>query len=261
MSNLKDQMEVLAQGIAASARERKMAVGDSKVQTAVMLQAFGLERAVMAKALKFGLVADCAGRSVNVCTIRANTGTMREEFRQDHVRMRRSLCRRLAQSTEAVATFVASLRADFAKGRADFANAHRHMTQAHRAGLVKDRRDRSREVAELMNDFHVSRGEMAQELTESLQKFAQRVQFQVSSLREGFRNSLREVREDVQGAHQVWNFLPLGQAGVAAQTAIPASVSHHGPAGGFEMGEAEEKVTVGEAIRRFVGKPGKPKKK
>ena len=261
MSNLKDQMEVLAQGIATSARERKMAVGGSKAQTARTLHAFGRERAAMATALKSGLVADRAGRSVNVCTIRANTGTMREEFRQDHVRMRRSIQQSLAKSTATVANSVASLCADFAKGRADFANVHRHMTQAHRAELAKDRRDRSREVAELMNDFHVSRGEMAQELTESLQKFAQRVQFQVSGLREGFGNSLREVREDVQAAHRVWNFLLLGQAGVAAQTAIPASLRHHGPAGGFEMGEAEENVTVGEAVRRFVGKPGKPKQK
>jgi len=253
-------MEALVQGIATSARERKMAAGDGKAQTASMLQAFGRARAAMAKALKFDLAADGAGRSVNVCTIRANTGTMREEFRQDHVRMRRDLRWRLAQSTEAVATFVVSLCADFAKGRADFTKAHRHMTKAHRAELAKDRRDRSREVAELMNDFHVSRGAMAQELTESLQKFAQRVQFQVSSLREGFRNSLREVREDVQAAHRVWNFLLLGQAGVAAQTAIPASLRHHRPAGGFEMGEAEEKVTVGEAVRRFVTKRGKPKR-
>lgn len=214
MGNLRDQMEVLAQGIATSARERKMAVGDSQAQTASMLSTFGREHAAMARALKSGL----------------------------------------AESTKGMVTNVALLRADFAK-------AHGHMTKVQGAGLAKDRRDRSREVAELMNDFHVSRGEMAQELTESLQKFAQRVQFQVSSLREGFRNSRREVREDVQAAHQVWNFLLLGQAGVAAQTAIPASLRHHRPAGGFEMGEAEEKVTVGEAVRRFIGKPGKPKKK
>ena len=96
-------------------------------------------------------------------------------------------------------------------------------------------RTRSRAVAKLMDDFKMSRGEMAQELTESLRKFAQRIQSQVSSLREGF-------REDIQAAHRIWNSLPAT------------------PAGGFEMGAAEEKVTVGEAVRRFVTKRGKPKR-
>ena len=141
MGNLRDQMEALTQGIATSARERKMAVGDSKAQTARTLQAFGRERMAMAKDLKSGFVADGVSRSANVHTILANTGTMCDGFRKDHVRMQRSLRRRLVQSTEAVATFVASLHADFAKGRADFANAHRHMTQAHRAELDRGVRE------------------------------------------------------------------------------------------------------------------------
>ena len=182
MGNLRDQMEALTLGIATSARERKMAVGDSKAQTARTLQAFGRERMAMAKDLKSGFVADGVSRSANVHTILANTGTMCDGFRKDHVRMQRSLRRRLVQSTEAVATFVASLHADFAKGRADFAKAHRHMIKAQRAGLAKDRRDRSGEVAELMNNFQVSRGEMAQELTENLDAFTGRIRSHVSGL-------------------------------------------------------------------------------
>src|SRR3990172_372595 len=118
MSNLKNQMEVLALGIASSARECKMAVGDNKVQTAMMLKAFGLERMAMAKDLKSGFAADHGSRLANVHTIRANAGKMCEGFFRDHVRMRRSLQQRLAKSTEAVADSVASLRADFSKGRA-----------------------------------------------------------------------------------------------------------------------------------------------
>src|SRR3990170_2354098 len=133
MNNLRNQMEALAQGIASSARERKMAVGDSKVQTAVMLQAFGLERMAMAKDLKSRFAADHVSRLANVRTIRANAGTMCEGFFRDHVRMRRSLQQRLAKSTEAVADSVASLRADFSTGRADFAKTHRHMMKAQRA--------------------------------------------------------------------------------------------------------------------------------
>jgi sRNA-binding protein len=175
-------MEVLTQGIATSARERKMAAGDSKAQTASMLQAFGRERTAMAKDLKSGFVADCVSRSANVHTILANTGTMRDGFRQDHVRMQRSLRRRLVQSTEAVANSVASLRADFAKGRADFTKAHSHMTKAPRAGLAKDRRGRSGEVAELINNLQVSRGEMADELTENLKAFTGTIRSHVSGL-------------------------------------------------------------------------------
>ena len=182
MGNLMNQMEVLVQGIATSARERQMAVGDGKAQTARMLQAFGLERMAMAKDSKSGFAADRAVRSVDVRAMLANTNAMCEGYRQDHVRMGRSLRRKLVETTEEVASFVASLRAAFTKERAAFAKAHRHMTKAQRAALVKDRRDRSREVAGLMNDFLVSRGEMAQELAEGLAKFTQEIRSHVSGL-------------------------------------------------------------------------------
>lgn len=223
MDTMRDQMEALTQGIAISARERELAVGDSKVQTARMLQAFGRERAAMAKSLKSGLVADRAGRSVNACAIRANTGTMCQEFRQDHVRMGRSLRRGLVQSTEAVATFVASLRADFAKARAGFTKAHRHMAKAQRTGLAKDRRDRSRDVAELINNFHVSRGEMAQDLAESLAKSTQDVRSHVSGLNEWHRASLQlqKSRKDAAVPRRIPSYLLTAQGGGAAR--VPSS--------------------------------------
>ncbi|MFH0799121.1 MAG: hypothetical protein V2A66_02925 [Pseudomonadota bacterium] len=210
MDNLRDQMEALAQGIVTSQRERKMAVGGSQAQTARMLQAFGRERTATAKDLKSGFVADRVSRSANVHTILANTGTMCDGFRQDHVRMQRSLRRRLVQSTEAVATFVASLRADFAKGRTDFTKAYRHMTKAQRAGLAKDRRDRSREVAELINDFHVSRGEMAQKLAESLAKSTQEIKAKVSGLN-GFRLLLQKTSEGASVPGPIPNYLLTAQ--------------------------------------------------
>ena len=221
MSNLKDQMEVLAQGIAASARDRNMAVCDNRVQTAMMLQAFGRERMTMAKDLKSRFTADHVGRLANVHTIRANAGTMCDGFFRDHVRMRRSLQQRLAKSTEATANFVASLRADFAKGRADFAQAHRHTIKAQRAGLAKDRRDRSREVAALMNDFHVSRAKMAQELAASLAKSAQEIRFEVSGLN-GFRASLQKIRDHAWAPRQISNSLLGAQAGGAAPAPFSA---------------------------------------
>ncbi len=221
MDNLRDQMGALAQGIVTSERERKSAVGDSQAQTARMLQAFGRERTAMAKDLESGFVADRVSRSANVHTILANTGTMCDGFRQDHVRMQRSLRRRLVQSTEAVATFVASLRADCAKERADFTKTHRHMTKAQRAGLAKDRRDRSREVAELINDFHVSRGEMAQELAESLAKSTQEIKSQVSGLNR-FRASLEKIREGAWVPRQIPNSLLAAQVGGAAPVPFSA---------------------------------------
>lgn len=262
MDNLREQMQALAQGIVTSASERMMAVGDGQAHTARTLQAFGRERAAMARVLKSGLVAGRAVRSVDVCTLRANVGAMCEEFRQDHARTRRSLCRRLAQSTEAVASFVASLRADFSKGRADFSNAHRRMTEAHRAGLAKDRRDRSREVAELMNDFHVSRRDMAQELAESLAKSTQEIKSQISGLN-GFRASLRKIREDAWVTRQIPSRLFSAQVGGAAP--VQFSGLSREPEDD-EIEEGREKATIGEAISRFVGEGGrnrreKPKRK
>ena len=197
MGNLRDQMEALAQGIVTATRERKMAVGDNKAQTASMLSGFGREHAAMARALKSGLAAGCLDRSANV-------GMMREVFRRDHDRMGFDLQQKLVQSTEAVATFVAALRADFNK-------AHSHMTKAQRAGLAKDRRDRSREVTDLMNNLQVSRGEMAQELAESLAKSTQEIKSQVSGSR-------RALQEDIQAARQIWSSLSATEAGGANQS-------------------------------------------
>jgi len=196
MGNLREQMEALAQGITTLAHERVMFVGESKARTVRMLQAFGRERTAIAKALKSDLVADRVSRLSNVYTMRSNTDTMCEEFRQDHVRMRRSLRRGLAQSTKAVASFVATLRADVATLRADFAKARRHMTEMQRAELANDRRDRSREVAELIDDFHMSRGKMARELAEKLAQSTQEIRYQVSGLKQ-CRTSLGNIRKSV----------------------------------------------------------------
>ena len=257
MNNLRDQIEALAQGIATSERQRQMAVGDSKVQTARLLQAFGRERAVMAKALKSGFAADRVSRSVSAGAIRANAGKMCQEFRQDHARMRRSLRGTLAQSTEAVARGVASLRADFTKARASFTKAHHHMTDAQRAWLTTDRRDRSRNVAELMNDFHASRGEIAQKLAERLANATQEIRSQVSGL-SGFRASLRKSREGASVPGQIPSYLLGARAGGAAPAPISA-LGHEPERHGKK--EAQEKTTFSEAVRHFVGKPEKPKKK
>ena len=220
-NNLKDQMEVLAHGIASSARECKMAVGDSKIETAMMLRAFGLERMAMAKDLKSRLAADHVSRLADVRTIRANAGRMCEGFFRDHVRMRRSLQQSLAKSTATVANSVASLCADFAKGRADSVKAHRHMIKAQRAGLTKDRRDRSREVTALMNDFHVSRAKMAQELAASLAKSTQEIKSQVSGLK-WFRAALNKAREHASTFRQVPNSLLAFEAGGAVPVPFSA---------------------------------------
>lgn len=290
MDNLRNQMAALVQGIATSAHERERVIGDIKGQTANMLRAFGRERMAMAKALKAGLVADRMSRSADVLAIRDNTSTMCDGFRQDHVRMRRSLRQSLDQSRETVVTSVASLRVDFAKERADFAKVHRHMAKAQHAGLTKDRRyrshavaelmsafakahrhmakaqraglakgsrDRAHTVAELMKDFHVSRGKMAQELTESLAKSMQEIKTQVSDI--GWSGApYLKASEDVNLLPQIGTSLLAEQP--TEELSAPISASGLEPEKG-EKEERQEKTAIGEAVRHIVGKPGKPKKK
>lgn len=258
MGNMRDEMKALTQCIAASARERQMAVGDSRVQTAKMLQAFGRGRVVMSNALKSGLVADHVGRSLNVCALRADAGALREQLRRDHVHMRRSLRRKLGQSSEAVATFVAALCTDFAKGRADSAQAHRHMARAQRAALAKDRRDRSREVAELIKKFHVSRGEMAQELAESLAKSTQNVRSHVSGLNEWCRASLQKNRASALVSRQIPNYLLAAQGGGMAR--VPSSAHRREPEERQET-TGKKKMAADKALHAFGRMPGKSKKK
>lgn len=259
MGNLRVQMDGLAQGIATSAHERMMAVGDSQAQTASMLLAFGRERTAMAKALKSGLAADRVGRSINLYALRADAGVLCERLRRDHVHMRRSLRRKLGQSSEAVATFVAALRADFAKGRANFAKAHRHMAKAQRTGLAKDRRERALDVVELINNFRASRGEMAHELAESLAKSTQNVRFRVAGLKKELRASLQKTREDASVSRQIPSYLLAAQRGGA--TRVPSSARPRAPEERKKKRRVGTKTSVTKTVSAFVRKPAKQKKK
>ena len=186
---MREQMKALAQNIAASARERLMAVGDSRGETADMLRAFGRERAQMAKAQKSSLASDRAIRSADVDSLRADAAALCEEFRHDRVQMRRSLLRGLHQSSESVAGYIAAMRAELEQGRASLVKLNRRMARAQRAAMVKDRRDRAEDVAELMENFCASRAEMAQELSESLAQTMENVRVHVSGLSEWGKSS------------------------------------------------------------------------
>ena len=181
---MREQMKALTQNIAASASERLMAVGDSRAQTTDMLQAYGRDRAQMAKALKSSLAADHASRSADVDSLRADAAALCEEFRHDRVQMRRSLQRGLHQSSEAVAGYIAAMRADLAEGRASLAKSNRSMARVQLTAMVKDRRDRSNDVTELIDGFHASHGEMARELSKSLAQTMENVRDHVSGLSE-----------------------------------------------------------------------------
>lgn len=217
MGNLKDQMEALAQGIATSARQREMAVGDSKAQTASMLLAFGQKRAAM----------------------------------------RRGLRRRLAQSTEATANDVVALRTDFARSRADSNKAYRHMIKAQHAWLSEDRRDRSGNVAELMNGFHISHGKMARDLAESLAKSTRKVKSEVSGLN-GFGAWLGKARRGACAPRQIPNFLLTAQAGRVAP--VPVLAPSREPEKRTKSPVAKTTVAK-KVVRAPLWKLGKPKKK
>ena len=185
------------------------------------------------EALAEGILTLTRERKSAIADIKAGTARMLSAFSGE----------RRATATRLRSELSADCRAravDVRKVRQGFHRDQDRLAKKQRDELVAGRRTRTRAVAKLMDDFKMSRGEMAQELTESLRKFAQRLQSQVSSVRQGF-------REDVQAAHQIWNNL-----GVATSTAMPAE--------GFKTGEAEEKVTIGEAVRRFVTKRVKPKR-
>lgn len=180
------------------------------------------------EALVEGILTATRERRSAVGDIKVGTGRMLSAFSGE----------RRASATRLRSELSANCRAravDGRKMRQEFHRDQDRLAKKQRDDLAAGCRTRFRAVAKFMDDFKMSRGEMAQELTESLRKFAQRVHSQASSLRQGF-------REDIQAAHQIWNSLPAT------------------PAGGFEMGEAEGKVTVGEAARRFVTKRGKPKR-
>ncbi len=198
------------------------------------------------EALVEGILTSTCERKSVVADIKRGTGKMLSEFSGE----------RRTSATRVKSELSADCRARAAEVRRmcqGFRKDQNRLARKQWGELVAGRRTRSRAVALLMDDFKMSRGEMAQELTASLRKFAQRVQSQMSSLRGGYRASFREIREDVQTAHQIWNDLPLVQAGVVAPMATPS--------GGFEMGAAEEeKMTVSETVRRFGTKRGKSKK-
>ena len=186
---MREQMKALAQNIAASVSERLVAVGDSRVETAGMLRAVGRERAQMGKELKSSLAADRASRSADVGSLRAEAGALCEEFRRDRVQMRSNLRRELRQSSEAVAGYIVAMRDELAQGRASLSKLNRRMARAQLTAMVKDRRERAQDVAELMDNFCASRAEMAQELSESLAQTMENVRVHVSGLSEWGKSS------------------------------------------------------------------------
>ncbi len=186
------------------------------------------------EALTKWILAAARERKATLAGIKADAGRMLSEFSRERAASATRLRSELSADRRARA-------ADVKKLRQGFHRDHDRLAKKQRDALTAECHTRTRAVAKLMDDFKISRGEMAQELTESLRKFAQRLQSQVSSLRQDF-------REDIQAAHLIWNDLSVARAG------------------GFQMGEAEEKVTVGEtvrtvgdAVRRLVTKRGKSK--
>ena len=223
---MREQMKALVQDIAASVSERLMAVGDSRVETAGMLQAFGRERAQMTQALKSSLAAGRAIRSADVDTLRADAGALCEEFRQDRAQMRRSLRRELRQSSEAVAGYIVAMRAELAQGRASLAKLNRRMARAQLTALVDDRRGRAQDVAELMGNFCAARAQMAQELSESLAQTMENVRAQVSGLSEWGKASFHPIGYDKPARSVSPNHLGAVQANARAPaaTALPKAV-------------------------------------
>lgn len=191
MGTMKEQMDCLTRGIATAARERYVSVGESKVQTAGMLARFRRERAEAAQALTSELADDRASRSDDVGASLANARTMCRDFRAAELRTRRQLRRSLADSTRAVVSVVAALRAKAANGRAECARTQHQMAKAQRASLAQDRRDRSRDVAELLSHIHASRRKMAHDLADSLATCMRGLVAEVSGLRKGFMTSVQ----------------------------------------------------------------------
>jgi len=76
------------------------------------------------------------------------------------------------------------MRAELAQGRASLANLNGRMARTQRTAMVKDRHDRSQDVAELMDNFCASRAQMAQELSQSLAQTMENVRAHVSGLSE-----------------------------------------------------------------------------
>lgn len=217
-NDMREKMVALTQSIVSSSRERQMAVADGKQQTAKMLRAFHRERAAMAKASKSSLVADRVSRSVEVCALLADACTQ----------------------------------------RADFAKAHHHMARAQCTGLAKARRNRSRDVAELINGFYRSRSEMARKLSDSLTRATQDIRSHVSGLREWHTVSIQRGREDALMLRQIPSYLL--PAGGARTTRVSSSVRSHEPERHPEK-TSKEKMPVAKAIPASGRVTAKPKKR
>ena len=248
---MREQMRALTQNIAASVSERLMAVGDSRVETAGMLQAFGRDRAQMAKAMTSSLAAERAIRSADVDSLRADAAALCEEFRHDRVQMRRSLLRGLHQSSESVAGYIAAMRAELEEGRASLVKLNRRMARAQRAAMVQDRRERAEDVAELIGNFCASRAEMAQELSESLAQTMDNVRAHVSGLNEWGKASFHHIR----------NGEPVRSVSPDHQVAVKASAKARAPAATALPKAVKKKSPAAKAVHAAVRMPRKAKKK
>lgn len=288
MDNLRSQMVDLMQGIAASARERHKSIGTIKKETADALRTFGRERVAAATALQADLAAGRQLRVADVQAIRANAGSMCEDFRQERGHMCLSLRQSLDQSRGAVVGAVGALRASCAKGRSAFAKAYRQMAKAQRTGLSKAHREHSRSVVALMGGFSQARHQMAKaQRTGLIQGRRQRSQA-VGELVQGFFLSREKMADELANSLAASRQLTRSQLygeGRFVASPLKASVvlaaSQHkeqaaAPAAAevpalmpeaealSEQEEAEElhaKSVIGDMARHALGKSGKSKKK
>ncbi len=210
------QMERSTESFAALAHARKMELADSKEQITKMLQTFNRTRVKMAEELKSSLVSD---------------------------RMRRE-------------DKVGRLLVDACASRAAFMKTHRHMARLQQVTLAKDRRNRSRDVVELINNFHILHSRMARVQAEHLKKSTEQLRSYVFSLRGSPRMVFKKNEKAASASEQTSSYAMNAQR--SSGDISPFSTHSHTP----ETPEEKTKIMPNTKVNHSAGQThGKPHKR
>jgi hypothetical protein len=177
MEKFTDQMASMTESVEASRRDGTLTVKD-------MLSEFGLTQASMAHQQKSNLAAQRSARTHQV-------SSMRRENREEQQRMARDLRSGLAQVINQISISGASLRAVASKG-------HAAMAKEQKRQFTKDCRSRVKGNERLMNEFSMSRQNMAQTQSTNLERFTLSIRNETNSMLGEYKHARVEMARSLQ---------------------------------------------------------------
>jgi predicted flap endonuclease-1-like 5' DNA nuclease/gas vesicle protein len=238
MTNLRDEIDALRNGRVEFIAGLKHGMSELKSDVAGMQQGFRKDHSRMAGNMKDNLKAFTAETKAYVSNLKNDVTDMQDHFRSDHADMARKLKDDLNGFASGITSSVTDLmdlfrsnHADMAGNMKDYLKAFMAETEAYVSNLKND-------VTDMQDHFRSDHADMARKLKDDLQMFVSGIKSTVADLKRQFCNEhiemtgkadaerkmffsnvkqaladlklqtanfLRDISDDLAGAHRAWS--------------------------------------------------------